>query len=151
MDKLPFLKGRSSNSKDFGTSMPVERWAKSRHLQVSDCGLVYRWLRNLEFRVSANERKKHNVHIREHLGQISRYHCMRVIVAETQIFFYKESGIAHRTPARARSLVATLPSVQHGSRTFRALPRPAEWMRSRDIYPWPMSGSGATLAETKTG
>ena len=32
MDELPFLKGRSSNSKGFGTSIPVERWAKSRHL-----------------------------------------------------------------------------------------------------------------------
>jgi len=32
MDELPFLKGRSSNSKGFGTSMPVKRWAKSRHV-----------------------------------------------------------------------------------------------------------------------
>jgi hypothetical protein len=36
----------------------------------------------------------------ERLGQISRYHCLRVIMADTQMFFYEKSGIVHRAPAR---------------------------------------------------
>jgi hypothetical protein len=36
----------------------------------------------------------------ERLEQISRYRCLRVIMADTQMFFYEKSGIAHRAPAR---------------------------------------------------
>ncbi len=65
------------------------------------------------------------------------------------MIFYEKSGVAHRAPARL-SLSATALSVPHDSRTFRALPRPAEWMTSRDMCPWPMFDSDATLAETET-